>query len=50
MKVRNEMTTPYNKLKETARRVATVCSECKLAIDVEEYVGQFKPTMMEIIY
>ena len=50
MKVRDEMSTPYNKLKETARRVATVCSECKLAIDVEEYVGQFKPTMMEIIY
>ena len=50
VKVRSEMMSPYNKLKETARRVATVCSECKLPIDVEEYVGQYKPTMMEIIF
>lgn len=41
---------PYNKLKEIARRVATVYSECKLTVDVDEYVGQFKPTMMEVIY
>ena len=43
------MSTPYNKLKETARRVATVCSECKLAIDVEEYVGQFRVEWRRVV-
>ena len=50
MKVRAEMKGAYDKLKETARRVATVCNECKLPVDVEEYVGKLKPTMMEILY
>lgn len=50
IKPRPELAQPYNKLKEIARRVATVYSECKLPVDVDEYVGQFKPVMMEIIY
>ena len=50
VKVRTDMQQSYNKLKETARRVATVYNECKLPVDVEDYVGTLKPTMMEIIY
>ncbi|CBK21972.2 uncharacterized protein [Blastocystis hominis] len=50
IKPRPEMAKPYAKLLETARRVATVCEECKLPIDVEKYVEQFKPVMMEIMY
>ena len=48
--VRAEMQPPYNKLKETARRVATVFNECKLPVDVDEYVNALKPTMLEIVY
>lgn len=44
------MAKAYGKLQETARRVATVCNECKLTVDVEDFVSQYKPTMMEIIY
>ena len=50
IKPRPEMAKPYAKLLETARRVATVCEECKLPIDVEKYVEQFKLVMMEIMY
>ena len=50
VKVRAEMQPPYNKLKETARRVATVFNECKLPVDVDEYVNALKPTMLEIVY
>lgn len=50
VKVRAEMQQPYNKLKETARRVATVFNECKLPVDVDEYVDVLKPTMLEIVY
>ena len=44
------MQQPFNKLKETARHVASILNECKLPVDVEEYVGSFKSTMMEIVY
>lgn len=41
---------PLRQLKDAARRVATVCNEAKLELDVEEYVQGFRPDMMDIVY
>ena len=30
--------------------MATVFNECKLPVDVDEYVDVLKPTMLEIVY
>ncbi|KAK8791086.1 hypothetical protein WA158_005717 [Blastocystis sp. Blastoise] len=49
-RVRMELQQPYEKLLETARRIATVFNECKIQIDVEEYVGRFKPGIMDVTY
>ena len=49
-RVRAELQKPYEKLKEVAKRIATVYSECKIDIDIDEYVAKFKPGIMEVIY
>lgn len=36
-------------LLETARRVGKVAEECKLPIDVEDYVGSFRPDLMDVM-
>ncbi|KAL3313425.1 Exosome RNA helicase MTR4 [Cichlidogyrus casuarinus] len=33
-------------LQETARRIARISNECRLSVDVEDYVNSFKPAMM----
>ncbi len=35
---------------DAARRIATVCQEAKLTVDIEEYVQHFRPDMMEIVF
>lgn len=47
-RVRAELQKPYEKLKEVAKRIATVYSECKIDIDIDEYVAKFKPGIMEV--
>jgi superfamily II RNA helicase len=37
-------------LQGTAKRIAKVCTECKLEIDEEKYVEQFGPGMMDVVY
>jgi len=49
-KLKEELNGPLRQMQEIARRVATVCKESKIPIDVEEYVAQFTPTMMEVAY
>jgi ATP-dependent RNA helicase DOB1 len=39
----------YRQVQETARRVATVWRECKIDVDVEEYVQKISPALMEVI-
>jgi ATP-dependent RNA helicase DOB1 len=41
---------PFRQLQETARKVAKISQESKIAIDVEEYVQKFNPHMMEVTY
>jgi len=40
----------FNTLQNVARRVGTVTKECKIPIDVDEYVQSFDPSMMNIVY
>ena len=37
------------KLKDTAKRVATVSKECKLEVEIEEYVDKLKPFLMDVM-
>ena len=41
---------PLQALQDSAREIAQIQLECKLEIDVEEFVESFKPTMVEIVY
>lgn len=41
---------PLSKLRDTARRIGTVCNECKLTTDVEEYIESFNPAIMHVAY
>ncbi|CAG8436709.1 6385_t:CDS:10 [Ambispora gerdemannii] len=49
--LKEEFMKPFQILKETARRIAQISIECKVPnMDEEEYVQQFHPDMMEIVY
>lgn len=43
-----ELERPFQKLQETARRVASVSSECKLPISATQYLERFNPGIMEV--
>lgn len=47
--VREDLEAPFMTLLETARRVGKVAEECKLPIDVEDYVGSFRPDLMDVM-
>lgn len=44
------MANPLRRLQEIARRIAKVSNECKLPIDVEDYVSSFRPDLMEVVF
>jgi ATP-dependent RNA helicase DOB1 len=48
--LKNELAWPLRKLQDTARKIAEIQKECKLEVDVEEYVQSFKPFLMDVIY
>eukprot|EP01117_Protostelium_nocturnum_P003496 TRINITY_DN1455_c0_g2_i3.p1 TRINITY_DN1455_c0_g2~~TRINITY_DN1455_c0_g2_i3.p1 ORF type:complete len:827 (-),score=291.98 TRINITY_DN1455_c0_g2_i3:46-2526(-) len=50
LKLRDELSNPFRTLQETARRVAKVEQESKMAIEPEEYVQKFSPHMMEVTF
>lgn len=50
LKLKEELANPLRQLQDAARRIAKVCQESKLTLDVEEYVQQFKPQMMDVVY
>ncbi|ERN20203.1 DExH-box ATP-dependent RNA helicase DExH9 [Amborella trichopoda] len=49
-KPREELEMLYSQLQDTARRVAKVQLECKIQIDVEDFVNSFRPDIMEVVY
>lgn len=42
-KLRPDLEGPYASLREAARKVAKVAADCKMELDVEEYVESFRP-------
>lgn len=49
-KPREELDLLFYQLQETARRVANLQLECKVQIDVENFVNSFRPDIMEAVY
>ncbi|KAL3635214.1 Exosome RNA helicase MTR4 [Castilleja foliolosa] len=49
-KPREELDLLFTQLQETARKVAKVQLECKVQIDVENFVSSFRPDIMEAVY
>ncbi|VAI03040.1 unnamed protein product [Triticum turgidum subsp. durum] len=51
IRLRNELSKPMMQLQEAARKIAEVQRECKLDLNVEEYVeSTCKPYLMDVIY
>lgn len=49
-KPREELELLFAQLQDTARKVAKVQLECKVQIDVENFVSSFRPDIMEAVY
>ncbi|ROT83345.1 ATP-dependent helicase [Penaeus vannamei] len=49
-KLGEELSGPLRQMQDIARRIARVSHECKLEIDEENYVEQFRPFLMDIVY
>lgn len=49
-KLREELAAPLRQMQDTARRIAKVCVECKIALDEEEYVQSFKSSLMDVVH
>ncbi|KAG2560632.1 hypothetical protein PVAP13_8KG080900 [Panicum virgatum] len=51
IRLRNELSRPMMQLQEAARKIAEVQRECKLEVNVEEYVeSTCRPYLMDVIY
>ena len=37
-------------MQESARRIAKVCQESKLPVDEDQYVGQFRHELMDVVF
>uniref|UniRef100_A0A1D1YM54 Superkiller viralicidic activity 2-like 2 n=1 Tax=Anthurium amnicola TaxID=1678845 RepID=A0A1D1YM54_9ARAE len=49
--LRNELAKPLQQLQDSARRIAEIQRECKLEVNVEEYVeATVRPYLMDVIY
>lgn len=49
-KLPEELSGPLRLLHDSARRIAKVCQESKMVMDEEDYVSQFCPSLMPIVY
>ncbi|CAN8259929.1 unnamed protein product [Cochlearia groenlandica] len=49
--LRNELNKPLQQLQDSARKIAEIQHECKLEINIEEYVeSTIRPSLMDVIY
>ncbi|KAL0083768.1 rRNA-processing arch domain-containing protein [Phycomyces blakesleeanus] len=49
-RLQEELAGPLRLMQETARRIAKVSKECKMAVDEDEYVAKFKPQLMDVVF
>ncbi|CAM6129641.1 unnamed protein product [Calypogeia fissa] len=50
MKLQEDLAGPFSQLQDVARRVGKVQLDCKMQIDVEQYVSSFRPEIIEVAY
>lgn len=48
-KLSQELAGPFKIMQDTAKRVATVSKECKLDVEIDEYVDRLKPFLMDVM-
>ena len=48
-KLTQVLTVPYIIMQDTTKRVVTVCKECKLEIEIDEYVEILKPFLIDVM-
>lgn len=48
-KLSQELAGPFKIMQDTAKRVATVSKECKLDVEIDEYVDRLKPHLMDVM-
>jgi len=44
------VTSVWNYFQDIARQIAKVSKECKMDVDEDLYVEQFKPFLMDVVY
>jgi len=49
-KLKEDLASPLRQMQESARRIAQVISDARIQIDPEEYVNQFQPQMMDVVF
>ncbi|CAL1279980.1 unnamed protein product [Larinioides sclopetarius] len=49
-KLTDELSGPLRLMQDTARRIAKISKECRLELDLEQYVDSFKPHLMDVVY
>ena len=49
-KLTGDMSGPLRQMQDMAKRIATVSKEAKIELDEEQYIGKFKPFMMDVVY
>lgn len=50
VRMKEELAAPVRQLHECARRIAEIMNDAKIPTDLEEYVGRFRPNMVEVVY
>jgi hypothetical protein len=49
-RLKEDLSGPLSTLRDIAGRVGKVAEECKMEIDVDEYVSKFRPDIMEVVF
>ena len=48
--LREELATPFGKIREKAKEIVRVSQECKMPLNEDEYVQSFKCELMEVVF
>jgi len=48
--LREELGSPFRQMQEIARRIGQVISDTRIQIDIDDYIAQFTPNMMDVVY
>ena len=49
-KLTQDLSGPLRQMQDMAKRIATVSKEAKIELDEEQYIGRFKPFMMDVVH